>query len=492
MSTIDYKEEYRKCSESPEYFIKEYINITHPLRGRVPFALYRFQERIVSEIKCNRFNIIRKFRQAGVTTIMCAYALWYIIFKKNKNIMVVSIGDREACLFLERVVEMYEDLPPFLKPKVTTRNAHNFRLSTGGKIKSQPAGAGRSEAVSLLIVDEAAFIDGMREFWKAVWPTISTGGECVMLSTVNGMSNLYYELYKEASEGKNIFNVIDIHWREHPDYDDEWSKINRPILGERGWLQEVEGQFLGTGDTFIDRDTLGKLVDGINDNYTKAYNHRFRIWKEPVPGYEYIMAVDPSYGVERDHSAFHIICLNTGEQVAEFYSSRTKVREFSHIIYEQAMAYNMAIVACERNSIGIILIQDLFEVLEYENMWFDEKGQIGVLMTKNGREMVLESLQNGLHLNKIKVNSRRTVDEITTFITTDSGRIEADKDYYDDLVTSLGISFFVIDKIEMAGQMPLMGKQQPLGEPTYTPLMTSHPENDVDKQYEDYRKWVLS
>jgi len=341
--------------------------------------------------------------------------------------MVVSIGERESNLFLSRVVEMYDWLPEFLQPSIIKKNVHVLHLETGGIIKSQPAGAGRSEAVSLLIVDEAAFIDNMREFWKAIYPTISTGGECVMLSTVNGMSNVYYELYRDAVAGINDFNVIDIHWREHPDYDDEWAKVTRPNLGEKGWMQEVLCQFLGTGDTFIDRETLAKLVGEVDVKYKLSHNKRMRTWKRAEPGKEYLICADPAFGVERDNSAFHVLCLNTGEQVAEFYSNSTKVKEFSQIIYQTALEYNMALVACERNSLGIIVIEEIFEGLEYENMWFDEKGEPGVLLSRNGRDAVLEALQDCLYLNKVKVNSKRTVDEITTFITTDTGKVQADK-----------------------------------------------------------------
>ena len=67
-----------------------------------------------------------------------------------------------------------------------------MHLSTDSRVKSQPAGAGRGESVSHLMIDEAAFIDNMREFWAAVYPTISTGGKATMISTVNGMSNVNF------------------------------------------------------------------------------------------------------------------------------------------------------------------------------------------------------------------------------------------------------------------------------------------------------------
>lgn len=238
-----------KCKADPAYFISNYVFVVHPVKGRVPFLLYKFQQRIIKEIISNRFTLIRKFRQAGVTTIMCAYALWYITFNKDKQIMVVSIGDRESTSFLKRVVDMYSNLPPWLQAEVVEKNAHNLTLKTGSRVRSQPAGAGRSEAVSLLIVDEAAFIEGMEEFWKAIFPTISTGGRAILLSTVNGTANTYYRLYKEATQRKNQFHIIDIHWKEHPEYNNpQWEKVMRENLGPRGWRQEVE---CVTGDTEI-------------------------------------------------------------------------------------------------------------------------------------------------------------------------------------------------------------------------------------------------
>lgn len=249
VSKQDIIEEIEKCAESPAYFISNYVNIEHPIKGIVPFKMYKFQKRILNDIHGHRLNILRKFRQAGATTLCCAYSLWSIIFKENHNIMVVSIGDRESTAFLRRVVLMYDDLPNWLKPKIKMKNAHTLRLTTNSRIVSQPAGAGRGESVSHLIVDEAAFIDKMREFWAAVWPTVSTGGKTTLLSTVNGMSNLYYELYRDAIDGLNDFNTIDIHWKEHPEYTEEWYKKNFPIIGPRMFEQEYN---CITGDTVIE------------------------------------------------------------------------------------------------------------------------------------------------------------------------------------------------------------------------------------------------
>jgi len=482
--------EYHACKEDPVYFIKKYVNIVHPIKGIIPFELYRFQERIVNEIDSHRFSIIKKFRQAGVTTIMCAYSLWLAIFKDNKNILVVSIGDRESKAFLARVTAMYEDLPAFLKPETPEKNKSTIVFSTGSKIKSQPAGAGRGESTSLLIVDEAAFVDNMEQFWAAVYPTISTGGAAVLLSTVNGTSNLYYKLYTEAVAKTNNFHAIDIFWREHPEYTDEWAEEIRPNIGERMWLQEYECEFLGTGDTFLNRSTLQKILAGTNPHYYSKYTHMMRVWKDPVPFHQYVLCADASYGTNKDNSAFHIINLYNGEQVAEFYSNKISLRDFAKVIYKEANLYNLAYVVVERNGLGLALIEDLFNELEYENMWEDDKGDLGLLITVKNRDIVLNRMENAVRTSEIRINSERTVNELTSFIITENGKVQADKGRNDDLVMSLALGCFASEKIIEKSPVPISKGISEKKQPDYYGSMAKYDKKGAET-LKDYLSWIL-
>jgi hypothetical protein len=491
MNPEELKSEIKKCREDAAYFIKNYVYITHPVRGRVKFDLYRFQERIITEFGQHRFNLMRKFRQAGATTICAAYALWYIIFNKDKNVMVVSIGDRESRDFLDRAVNMYDDLPQWLKPKEVERNKHVLKLSTGSKIKSQPAGAGRGESVSLLIVDEAAFIEKMTEFWMAIYPTISTGGSAFILSTVNGMANLYYELYHDAELGKNNFHTIDIHWREHPEYTEEWAETTRSNVGERAWLQEYEGEFLGTGETFIDGGTLQKVKSQISEDFYKKHYNMMRVWEEPQPYHTYLIAADSSFGRDRDYSAFHIINLYNGTQVAEFYSNRVGLNDFAKILAQEGLRYNTAFICPERNGLGLALIEQLFEVHEYENMWTDEKGEMGYLVNNKNRDQILNNLQENLKTSKIKVNSERSFKELTTFIISKTGKIEAEDGFADDLVMSMAIGATVMSDIVSKSPIPIVkGDLVDAGTKDLGSAGFSRGTYSKDQEFDEYRKWI--
>lgn len=292
MTKTELKAEFDRCKKDKSYFISHYVKVEHQLLGLCQFDLFPFQRRIIEALDSNRFNILRKFRQAGCTTIACAYALHICVFERNKTIAILSIGDAESTDVLARIKIMYDELPPFLKPSIKKGgdNKHTLELSTGCKIKAKPAkkSSGRSLSSYLLIIDEAAFIEHINEIWAAVFPIVSTGGRVFMLSTVNGMGNFFYEKWEEAIQGLNKFNAVDIDWQEHPQYKynpayedlyarlrekdpkfttDNFEENSKKNLGLKRWKQEFEKEFLGTGDTFIDGETLAILHDNTNADY---------------------------------------------------------------------------------------------------------------------------------------------------------------------------------------------------------------------------------
>jgi len=453
--------EFKKCAGDPIHFMSKYIRVTHPVRGLVPFNLYPFQHRIVNCLEDNRFNILRKFRQAGCTTIAAAYSLWMIIFQKHKQVVILSKGDTEATEVLDRIKLMYDELPGFLKPGITDDNKHTLKLKTGSVIKSRPSGkqSGRSLAGSFLIIDEAAFIEAIDTIWAAVYPIISTGGRAFVLSTVNGVGNWYHNVYDSAVNGKNSFNPIDIRWQEHPEYSynenyshlyeemekkgldiHSWEDTTRANMPIKQWLQEYECSFLGTGDTYVDGMVLKDISNQTSEEYYTKYNNRMRVWQEPHPQYSYIISCDTSLGRDRDYSAFHIINLYNGQQVAEFYSNKTAINDFAQIIANEGMLYNIAHVICERNTIGNNLIDWLYNIYEYENLWSDEKGDIGFQVTAKNRDSILADMEEALRTDLIKVNSTRTCDELMTFIITEGGKAQAEKNHHDDLIMSLALA----------------------------------------------------
>ena len=472
-----------KYKKDPIYFIESRIKVVHPIRGLVPFKLYPFQKKIVRELQENRFNILRKFRQAGCTTIVAAYTLWMMLFRANTTIAVLSKDDEAAKEVLERIKIMYDEIPAILKPKIRYRNSHNLKLRNGSRLQAKAPSkeAGRSISANLLIVDEGAFIEHIDTIWGAAYPVISTGGAAFILSTVNGIGNWYYKMWQDAVRGINDFNAIEIGWGDHPEYKrtegyehlyldmlkynkpiniDDWESTTRKNIGPKRWLQEYECEFLGTGDTYVDGEILRYLKKNVNKEYWNRYNNRMRVWKDAEPQYDYVMSVDTSMGRGGDNSAFHVFNVYNGEQVAEFYSNKTPINELAKIVCEVATEYNTAMVTPERNTIGNNLIDRLFNDLEYENIYMDDKGLLGVQVQVSNREVMLANMEEDIRLNIFKVNSERTVDELLTFIVNNVGKAEADEGCYDDLVMSLALAAFGFRELTGGTLVEFKGQEQ--------------------------------
>ena len=256
------------------------------------------------------------------------------------------------------------------------------------------------------------------------------------------------------------------------------------------WLQEYECEFLGTGYTFLNRSTLQKLIDSTTPDFYSKYTNMMRVWRDPVPYCHYMLCADASYGTNKDNSAFHIINLYNGEQVAEFYSNKISLRDFAKIIHTEASRYNLAYVVIERNGLGLALIQDLFESMEYENMWQDEKGDMGLLITSKNRDLVLNCMENTIRTSLIRINSERTVHELTSFIITEGGKVQADKGRNDDLVMSLALGTFAAEKIIEQSPFAISKGQNEKKAPEYFGSMAKYDKKGAETM-KDYLSLIL-
>jgi hypothetical protein len=472
-------EEIAKCVDSFPYFCQKYIKILHPTKGLIPFIMYKYQSRCIREYKEHRFTIISKFRQGGLTTVTLLYGLWKCMFELDQQIMALSKTDREATNIGMMIDRAVEHMPEWIKPKKEGKwNDHLKQFpDTGGAVQFYSPEAARGKSVTFLIIDEAAFIPDMESHWKAMWPVLSTGGSCVLVSTVNGLGNWYEETYSAAKEGKNKFHVIDLDYWEHPDYSPRinpgWEKEQRAQLGEKGFLQEVLRSFLGSGETYIPSDRIAQLDQELRNSHAKKkmfskYANKdsnaeediystesgaLWVWKEPVEGHEYSMGVDCAEGIgqEGDNSCIEVVDMNTMEQVAEFYSNTVAPHDFANIVYELANLYNTALVAVEDMASGGIVLQILQHDLSYENLFYSNKigktTKPGLKMSVNIRPIVLQGFQSRVLNQTIKLKSRRLLRELKTFeFNVTTKKAEAAKGKHDDAIMALCIALYARDQ----------------------------------------------
>lgn len=471
------KKEMIKCSNSFAYFCHKYVKILHPMRGLIPFVLFKYQRKTINDYESHRFNIISKFRQGGLTTVTLLWGLWRCMFQLDQQIMLISKTDREATDIGMMADRACENLPEWLKPKKDGKwNDHLKQFTdTGSALKFYSPEAARGKSVTFLIVDECAFIDDMEKHWKAMWPILSTGGSCTLISTVNGLGNWYEQTYREAKDGTNKFHVIDLDYWEHPDYNDEnWVAEQKAQLGEKGFRQEVLREFQGSGETYFSAKIITSLTEQTRSNYPsrklfpKWANTIGRIaqiegdqnkgamwiWKEPVEGHEYILAADcaEGQGENNDSSVFQIIDTSTLEQVVEFYSNIIIPHEFAQVINEVATFYNNALVVVENMGPGGAVLSALQHTLFYDNLHYENtksaSAKPGVKMSQTNRPLYLEALQNRLTNQTVRINSMRFVCELQTFeYNKVTRKAQAQKGKHDDAIMAMCIALYTRDTL---------------------------------------------
>ena len=514
------KQEYIKCAKDPVYFLMKYCMIQHPIRGKIPFALYEFQQDTVRDFVDNRFNVILKARQLGISTLTAGYSLWLMTFFQDKNILVIATKQDTAKNLVTKVRVMHANLPSWLKQRCTEDNKLNLRYTNGSQIKASASGpeAARSEALSLLILDEAAFIDKIDEIWTASQQTLTTGGSCIALSTPNGVGNWFHRTWVDAEEGRGLFNDIKLHWTVHPDREQDWRDEQNTLLGLQGAAQECDCDFITSGTSVIDGVLLEKMKSDVcRDPIEKrGMDGNLWIWKPPNYTRNYIVCADVGRGDGKDYSAFHVIDVENVEQVAE-YKGRMSTKDFGNMLVSISTEYNDALLIIENNNIGWATIQQVID-RDYPNLFYTSKDLkyvdvqhqltnkfrtsernmvAGFSTTMKTRPLIIAKLEEYFRDESVVVRSNRLIDELLTFVYVNN-RAEAMGGYNDDLVMSFAIGLWVRDTalrlrtegIELTKKTLTMMNQ----EGVYTPNDSNNGEWDWDigkDKKKESLEWLL-
>jgi Terminase large subunit, T4likevirus-type, N-terminal len=451
-------QEILRCGKDPIYFMKKYVKIQHAKRGLIPFETYDFQDDCVKSFEDNRFNIVLKSRQLGLSTITAAYATWFAIFKKDKNVLVIATKLPTAMNFIKKVRIMLEGLPKWLLLTKFEPTKQAIRFDNGSTITAIPTSpdAGRSEALSLLIVDEAAFIRDFEDIWTGLYPTLSTGGSAIIISTPNGVGGQYYHLWMDGETKQNEFNTIKLPWWVHPEHDQEWFDRETRNLPKRKIAQEFLCDFITSGDTFLHASDLESIRDAIKPPLEKSGpQNAVWTWRRPETDKRYVIAADVARGDAGDFSTFHVVDDSTCEVVAE-YMGKIPPDKLADLLFEYGKKYNDALICPEQNTFGyftcVKLRDDGYPRLYYQGSGgdpfefrpTDPSAIPGFSTQAKTRVQVLAKLEELVRNNTVKVYSQRLYDQLQAFMWNGS-RAQASKSSHDDLIMSLAIACWLVE-----------------------------------------------
>jgi hypothetical protein len=459
------RQEYVKCMTDPAHFMKKYCMIQHPTRGRIQFNLYPFQEKVLHQFQKNNYNIVLKSRQLGISTLVAGFSLWMMIFHKDKNVLCIATKQDTAKNMVTKVRFMFENLPAWLRgtEKPLENNKLLLKLTNGSQVKAVSAAgdAGRSEAVSLLIIDEAAFIDSIDEIFASAQQTLATGGGCIALSTPNGTGNWFHQTWQKAEIGGNSFVPIKLPWMVHPERDQIWRDRQNNDLGIRMAAQECDCDFSTSGDTVFEPENIQWFeVNVIEPIEKRGIDGNLWIYEQPDYTKNYLVVADVARGDGKDYSACHIFDIETAAQVAE-YRGQIGTRDFGHMLVGIAAEYNDALLSIENANVGWDTVQTAID-RGYRNLYYSPRQEAltsdqwarrnnndnnlvaGFTTSVKTRPLMIEKFREYAHERMCIIRSKRLVEEMKVFIWKNS-KAQAQEGYNDDLVMSFSMGLYLRD-----------------------------------------------
>jgi len=456
-------QEYFKCAKDPAYFMRKYCYIQHPTRGRILFNLYPFQDKVLHLFRDHQYLITLKSRQLGISTLAAGYSLWLMLFHKDKNVLALATTQATARNLVSKTMFMYDQLPKWLKLPALEKNKLSLRLKNGSKItaKSSNADAARSEAVSLLLIDEAAFIDNIQETFTAAQQTLATGGQCMALSTPNGIGNWFHQTWDKAESGENSFVPIRLPWTVHPERNEEWRIQQDADLGARMAGQECDCDFLASGDTVFEPDDMLFYEQTYQKDplEKRGVDGNLWIWEGVDYSKTYMVVADVARGDSADYSAFHIFDIENCVQVGE-YKGKLSPKDYGNVLVGIASEFNDALLVVENANIGWATIEQILE-REYKNLYYSSKSQMetvesymtkyerdklvpGFTMSVRTRPLVIAKMIEYIREKGVTIQSKRLIGEMRVFVWK-NGKPQAQINYNDDLLIACATALYVRD-----------------------------------------------
>lgn len=460
--TPEMVQEFLRCSQDPIYFAERYIKIVHVDRGLIPIVMYDYQKEIVSKVQNNRRVTVVTSRQAGKTTSAAVIILHYILFNEHKTVALLANKGDAAREILERVKLSFESLPDWLQSGVVEWNKGTIELENGCKViaAATSSSAIRGKSISLLYIDEAAFVENWDQFFASVFPTISSGETTKVLftSTPNGL-NHFYKTCEGAKNGTNGYAYVEVPWQKVPGRNEAWQKETLAAMDfdMEKFAQEFDCEFQGSSGTLLSSACLKSLVAKVpilDYDGLKQYSRS-------IQEHKYVIVVDVSRGKGLDYSAFQVVDVTSMpyNQVCVYKNNMITPLDYAGVVYRMSKMYNDAVILVETNDVGSQVVDSLHYDFECDTIVYTENAgargkrisggfgnaERGVRTTKTVKAIGCSMIKLLVEQHQLTINDHDTIYELSRF-SKKGHSYEAESGCNDDLVMGLVLFAWMSDQ----------------------------------------------
>lgn len=464
------KMDYAKCyaDKSRISFIETYLSTFNAIKGKkTQFYCFPRQKAFLKALAENRNVVAIKPRQCGITTLSSAWVCGQCVFaSKDSPETVLCIANKleQAQEIIIKIRDFLEQVPrwmwgnEYFSPdpnseknikSIFVKDAKGeLKLFNGCRIIARASGPNASRgisAVSVLILDEAAFIEeGVAAFTTAAATMASNpNSKTVMVSTPNGMDALYYNTYRQALAHENNFVAVQFRWYQDPrfnkylvwkkkdDKSGEWLYDEDPIVDEEGsvkydeerwarlehdgwkptspWYdemckqfnndsmkiaQELDVSFMGSSDNVVAPEFI-EMQETLNvreplEDFADPLVEETWFWKRPIEGHRYILACDTSRGTAADATAIEIIDMDGKdengmpiiEQVAEYVGKKLG-DDIGALCFQYGTMYNNAFVVFDATGGQSDAAILTMLNMGYKNLYYEDMNQKNYMIQRS-------------------------------------------------------------------------------------------------------------
>jgi hypothetical protein len=446
------------------------------------------------EARRGRQNIVLKARQMGMTTWAAGRFFLRTITHPGTLTLQVAHTRTAAEAMFRTVHRMWEQLDEELREGPLARSRANVGQMIFKEMDSEfrvasacDVGVGRGVSLHNLHCSEVSRWPGDAGATLAGLRAALHGeGEMVIESTPNGAYGAFYEEWCGGSDDAKSDDGLVRHflpWWLEPAYtgarvdaaamtEEEQTLVSRHgllpeqigfrrgleksygVLRSQEFAEDAESCFRATGSCYFDVGAIERRLPDVANPLEVREGGALQIWLRPLPGSEYLVAVDSAGGGgDGDFAAVQVIELGTGIQCAEL-QKRLRPAELARAAAALGREYGGcvggAVIAVEKNNHGAAVLAYLETQERYERVWRDGT-DAGWLTTAASKPEMVSRLGMLLEQRPEFFLSRRLLGELRTFVAGERGKTGAASGAHDDLVMAMAVAQAVRARILQSG-----------------------------------------
>lgn len=194
-------------------------------------------------------------RQLGKSVTAAVKGLHKACFCPRSDVLIISVGQRQSELLIDKVLDFYDRLQPIPAIK---RLRTELWLENGSKVVALPGDPAtvRGYTPALILLDEASRIDN--GVLASTTPMLAeSDGDLICLSTPAGRRGFFYEAWADESQQWERISAkrVDYPNRVRPGFLQSELKTLGPAL----YSQEHENAFIEDGDQLISDASIAAM-----------------------------------------------------------------------------------------------------------------------------------------------------------------------------------------------------------------------------------------